>query len=319
MPRPRTRENAGLPRRWRRRYNAYYYQVPIDERSRWDGKAEFRLGTSLSEAMRVYAERIEVNVHTVRTVSELADRYEIEHVSQLKPTTRAGYGTSLRRLRMAFGTRHVTAVTPQLARSYFDHCRQKHSIASARHDIAVLRGLLTFALELGVIAAHPLRGMRFPTVPPATTDVTDADIAALLALPAKTRTVQVAQLYTRVKLMTGLRRGDLLRVRVSDLDDEAGIAVTPAKTAGTSGVALVFSWTEELRETIDAVLAIPPKRRDPDTFLFTTKAGAGFYDEGERQGARLRHSVVEIHRPRARRGSNRAAHPGTRPSRRRRR
>ena len=203
MPRPRTRENAGLPRRWRRRYNAYYYQVPIDERSRWDGKAEFRLGTSLSEAMRVYAERIEVNVHTVRTVSELADRYEFEHVSQLKPTTRAGYGTSLRRLRIVFGTRHVTAVTPQLARSYFDHCRQKHSIASARHDIAVLRGLLTFALELGVIATHPLRGMRFPTVPPATTDVADSEIDALLALPAKTRTVTVAQLYMRMKLMTG--------------------------------------------------------------------------------------------------------------------
>ena len=64
-----------------------------------------------------------------------------------------------------------------------------------------------------------------------------------------------------------------------DLDDDTGIAVTPAKTAGTSGVALLFNWSAELRETVDAVLAIPPKRRDPDAFLFTTKAGAGFYDE----------------------------------------
>ena len=165
MPRPRTKENAGLPRRWRRRYNAYYYQVPSDERSRWDGKAEFRLGSSLSEAMRVYAERIEVDIDAVRTVSELADRYEIEHVSQLKPTTRAGYGTSLRRLRIVFGGTRVATITPQHARRYFDRCRQEHSIASARHDIAVLRGLLTFALELGAIAVHPAQGDALPDGP----------------------------------------------------------------------------------------------------------------------------------------------------------
>ena len=36
MPKPRNRENAGLPARWRFRYNAYYYHPPAVLKEHWD-------------------------------------------------------------------------------------------------------------------------------------------------------------------------------------------------------------------------------------------------------------------------------------------
>jgi len=111
------------------------------------------------------------------------------------------------------------------------------------------------------------------------------EIEALFSVSPKTRTAQVALPYMQVKLATGLRRGDILRLRLSDLRDD-GIHVTPHKTEVTSGVKLIFPWVDqdgvefvELKQAVDAVLAIPPKRRGEDPFVFTTREGQGFYDE----------------------------------------
>jgi hypothetical protein len=47
MPKPRNTENRGLPSRWRCKHGAYYFPVPEDSRGFWDGRTEFRLGTTL--------------------------------------------------------------------------------------------------------------------------------------------------------------------------------------------------------------------------------------------------------------------------------
>lgn len=65
----------------------------------------------------------------------------------------------------------------------------------------------------------------------------------------KTGSVLAIQAYMRTKLLTGLRRGDLLRLTMSDLKDD-GIHVTPGKTENTTGKRLIYEWTDELREAI---------------------------------------------------------------------
>ena len=55
MPRARNNENRGYPKSWRFRYDAYYYRVPKGQEHLWDGKNEFNLGRSLSEAERTLA------------------------------------------------------------------------------------------------------------------------------------------------------------------------------------------------------------------------------------------------------------------------
>lgn len=58
MAKKRNPENIGLPARWRYTRNAYYYQVPKGLEPLWDDKQTFKLGNSLSEAYRVWADRL---------------------------------------------------------------------------------------------------------------------------------------------------------------------------------------------------------------------------------------------------------------------
>lgn len=56
----RKSENKGLPERWRYRYGAYYYRVPEGMEAQWGGKKEYRLGKTLSEAYKAYADKLVV-------------------------------------------------------------------------------------------------------------------------------------------------------------------------------------------------------------------------------------------------------------------
>jgi len=59
-PKKRNKENSGLPARWRHKHGAYYYRVPEELKDQWEGRSEFRLGGSLSEAHRTWADRLEL-------------------------------------------------------------------------------------------------------------------------------------------------------------------------------------------------------------------------------------------------------------------
>lgn len=53
--------------------------------------------------------------------------------------------------------------------------------------------------------------------------------------------------YIKLKLLTGLRRSDLLRLTVTDIKHD-GIHVQPHKTAKSTGKKLIFEWTPALRQ-----------------------------------------------------------------------
>ncbi len=76
--------------------------------------------------------------------------------------------------------------------------------------------------------------------------------------------------YIRLKLLTGLRRGDLLSLKQSDLKDD-GIHVTPRKTAHSSGKKIIYEWSEELRDSINEVLNL--RKKVLSVWLFHTNRG----------------------------------------------
>ena len=71
----------------------------------------------------------------------------------------------------------------------------------------------------------------------------------------------VVDLYIRLKLMTGLHRGDLLRLRLPYIHED-GIYVQPHKTAKTTGKRLIIEWDEdgELQAVISDIQRLPPRR-----------------------------------------------------------
>ena len=74
MPKARKAENKGLPARWRFLHGAYYYQVPVGCEAQREGKQLFRLGKTLPEAYKVWADRLGGAGSAVKTIDQLLDR-----------------------------------------------------------------------------------------------------------------------------------------------------------------------------------------------------------------------------------------------------
>jgi integrase len=58
------------------------------------------------------------------------------------------------------------------------------------------------------------------------------------------------------------RRGDPLRLRMSDLQDD-GIHFTPGKTEHSTGKRLIIEWSEELREAVALAKSARPVKLAP--------------------------------------------------------
>ena len=282
MPKQRRKENRGLPKRWRYKCGAYRYLVPPGQEYRWDNKKEFTLGKTLPEAYETWAERIGIE-HEVTTVSELMDRYLLQHVPTKSHKAQQSDGLAIERLRPVFGSMSPADIEPTHAYKYFDLVARKHGFTSARHDIGTLQHMLTKAVQWGVITNNPLKGQiqfRKSDYGQKQRDrlIEDWEIAEALSLKSSFRGVKVANPYIRLKLMTGLRRSDILRLRVSDIRKD-GIHVQPHKTKYSTGKRLIIEWDDsgELRALVDEILMIPP-RRIGDAPLFTTRNGKAYID-----------------------------------------
>lgn len=286
MPRKRTRqENRGLPARWRFRHGAYYFNVPSHLRHLWDGKREFRLGKTLPEAYRVWASRLELHMD-VRSIGQLLERYALEVVPTKAPRTQTGNVIAITNLKAVFGEMRIRDFKPIHAYQYRDR-RGKQARTGANRELEVLSHAFTKAIEWGYRENHPMIEGKFrklPT-PPRTRYVEDWEIVEALALaPRRKRgSLHAVRAYIKIKLLTGLRRGDLLRLRTTDLKED-GIHVQPRKTARTTGKRLIFEWTPELRQAVEDAKSARPVHISP--FLFCNKRGEGYIDEttGEAHG-----------------------------------
>ena len=130
-------------------------------------------------------------------------------------------------------------------------------------------------MEWGLIDRHPFKGEVILTgEKPRTRYIEDWEIVECLSLKRmrKRGSIAAIQAYMRIKLLTGLRRGDLLRLTMSQITED-GIAVTTSKT----GKRVVFDWSPELRQAVeDAKVARPV---DISPLLFCTRYGKSFVNE----------------------------------------
>lgn len=127
--------------------------------------------------------------------------------------------------------------------------------------------------------AAALQGeVRLKGAKPRSRYVEDWEIIEALSLIPKRKSgsVLMLQAYIRVKMLIDIRRGDMLRIRMSDIN-EAGITVRPHKTANSTGFVRTFEWTPALRSAVDLALAARPFDIAP--WLFCTKSGQGYFDE----------------------------------------
>ncbi|WP_341674997.1 tyrosine-type recombinase/integrase [Niveibacterium sp. SC-1] len=275
MPPLRRRpENQKLPARWVRKHGAYYYIVPPELRGRWENKSWYRLGGTLAEAYRTWADRVEREA-TVTTIGALLDRYLLEVVPTKAPKTATENRKQIERLRPVFAGVRLEDLEPQHVYKY--HAARGKPTA-AKREIEALSHAFTKAVEWGLLRAHPFKGeVRLPGASPRTRYVEDWELIEAMALPTRRKkgSVGMVQAYLRLKLLTGLRQRDLLLLRMADCKAD-GIHVTPSKTKLSTGKRLIYEWTPELREAVDEVLAVRPAI---SPFLFCNRFGASYVVE----------------------------------------
>lgn len=152
-------------------------------------------------------------------------------------------------------------------------------------EIEVLSHAYTKAGEWGYLNHHPFKNeMRFVNPKPRSRYIEDWEVAECLSLSSKRSKGSALAIaaYIRLKLVTGMARGDLLRLTVSDLQID-GIHIQRHKTRGSSGKRTIYEWTPELREVVDQAKSARPALA---SFLFCNPIGESYLDEstGEAHG-----------------------------------
>ncbi len=286
MPKKRNAENAGLPARWAKKHGAYYFRVPKGLESYWDGKGWFRLGTTLTEAYRAWAERAE-RTDRMYTVGQLLDRYVMEVVPTKEPATQAYNKIAIPNLRSVFGNLPLADITPQMIYKYVDKRSVKTRNANGRlvggkvaamREAEVLSHAYTKAVEWGEIARHPFKNeVRMKNPKPRDRYVQDWEIEECLNLDSKRKagSVLAIQAYIRLKIMTGMDTKTLLTLTVSDMTED-GIQIARSKVAKSSGKQTIYLWTPELRQAVEDAKAARPTI---SPYLFCNRDGKGYYDE----------------------------------------
>jgi integrase len=284
-PKKRLKENKGLPKRWREKHGAYYYRVPPGQEHEWDNKKEFLLGKTLSDAYATWARYIEQIPEDIQTIADLFDRYALEVIPTKAAATQRDNLASLKILRPIFGAMLLAKykeclIEPHHFYQYYDKRKGK---TSAAHELQVFRHALTKAVEWGLIKKNPIIGQfNLKGRKPKTRDryIEDWELIEVLKLPEmrKKGSVRMLKAYIKIKLMTALRRSDMLRIRVTDIRDGI-LHVQPHKTAKTTGKAIDIEITPELDQAIKEAIAARPLHIAP--WLFCTRDGTSYIGADE--------------------------------------
>lgn len=289
MARARLDINKGLPKRWKLAHGAYYFNVPPGQEDKWDGKKTFRLGVTLPEAYRVWAERIADDCTTnVRTIGQLLDKYALEVVPTKSVSTQAVNQLFIKQLRSVFGKMPLLPFKPRLVYQYvrIRSVKKKDETTGrmtggktvAHREIEILSHAYTKAVEWGFIDKHPFKGeVRLEGEKPRDRYIEDWEIIECLSLDSKRKKGSIGAIhaYIRLKLMTGMARSDLLRLTTSDMRED-GIHIQRHKTAESTGKRTIYEWTDELKK---AVAEAKSSRPALSPFLFCKRDGKGYIDE----------------------------------------
>lgn len=288
MPKQRDKVNQGLPLRWRFTHGAYYYRVPPGLEHLWDGKKMYRLGAKLHEAYKAWAEKLGSH-DRAKTIGDLLDRYALEVIPSKAAASQVSNQNQIKMLKKVFGEYPLVPFAPKLVYQYVDKRSVKKKDPdtgkvtggkiAAHREIELLSHAYTKAVEWGYIDRHPFKNeVRLQGEAPRDRYVEDWEIVEALSLGSKRKSgsVLMIQAYLRIKLLTGMAQGDLLRLQESQLKED-GIHNQRHKTKGSTGKRTIYEWSPELKAAVAMAKEARPAQNS--AFLFCNRNGEGYVNE----------------------------------------
>ena len=182
-------------------------------------------------------------------MSKLFNRYAAEVNPSKAPRTQKDNTKELKKLRSVFGEMHPSELSTMHCQQYLDE-RGDSSKTQANHEIALLSRIFRKAMQWGVVDRNPVKGVEKHKAIARHRYVEDWELDEFLSV-----STPFFLAWVNVKMMTGLRQGDMLAMLLSSLRDD-GIRFKSRKT-GRKGF---ISWAPELKMAVTALKACNQKQ-----------------------------------------------------------
>lgn len=286
MGRPRTKQ-TGLPKYCYRKAGGSLYM----KRPGPDGLVNEYFGKDLSRMLAAWratwggqalegAPRLMGALFDAYLV-KLAGRYAAGELSQ---TTHDDYLRCIASLRPVWSHMRIADVDPP-ALDAWQEARGKLSRRRCNLERTVLSECFKLAIVKGAAKSNPVLHIKPFQERPRDRYVTDAEFMAVF--DQADAIVQAAMVLAAI---TGLRQGDILRLRRADFGAE-GLTVRTRKT----GQPMLFAWTEGLKR---AVLLATGARDFIPMVLLSTQDGTPYTSSGFRSNwHKAREAAIEASRP----------------------
>ncbi len=219
------------------------------------------------------------------------------HFARYKPSTKKGHRSLLAsRLLPEFGSIPLDRITPARVRRWFD-AFSRTAPGNANHSLDVLRQIMNFAIARGHADANPTAGIQLNRRPELTRFLSREEIARLhraLDGQAGRRNRQQADVI-RLLLLTGCRRGEIVRLRWSEVQGDmlmlADSKTGPRKVPLNSQARRILEWQPRGESPFVFPSPRDPSRpRHPDLGLwYRVRKEAGIEDVRLHD---LRHTVA---------------------------
>lgn len=246
MGRPR-KNRKDLPLRVYAKHGAFYF---VDSANKWRP-----LGKEFGPAMQKWAAMVQPVIGKVR-IGAVMDAYIKERLPLKKPRTLQDYIDSIAILRPVFGEMWPEDVEPK---HIYGYMAMRNAPVRANRDVAVLNNVMDQAIRMGLINTNPCKQVRRNEESPRTREVLDSEIVAFLP-----HCPDWLKAYIRLKLLTGLRQGDMLNIRLDQLRDDGLFVKT-----GKRDKRLLFTWNDDLHLAINTIKAM--HHRITSLYLFNSQ------------------------------------------------
>ena len=180
------------------------------------------------------------------------------HFERYKTSTKRGARSALEgRILPTFGAKPLDRITPAGIGRWFD-AYSRTAPSGANHALALLRQIMNFAVARGHIEKNPAEGIRPNRRPGLTRFLSRAEVGRLhRALDGQTRRGCREQAdIIRLLLFTGCRKGEILRLRWSEIR-EGALMLADSKTGPR---------TVPLNSQARRILERQPRDRGPFVF-----------------------------------------------------
>jgi integrase len=290
MNRPRQKQD-GLPYRVYERRGARIYSIGYKQT---DGKWSFRYSCPAGDKNRIeelrrqaIAESVLINhgICSVGSTEELIEAWfgwqeslpGIDLKRRADSTLRENRNEA-RNLKLAFGHMNPSAITKTDGYTYLDACVKAGRPEKGNKEISLLRVILEYGVRVGRINVNPLIGLRKNQIARKRRLVSDSEMALALEIGRHMGgSCHIVALALKTAWLC-VRRSVEVRGITRDAIQEEGILWRDGKSK--TKPAVLIKWTDELRATVNEVLAIKRHHVAGSMYVFGNMRGQRYTRSG---------------------------------------